>query len=81
MRAPSPAPSVGRRARHALVDGLLHVDRWAEIDDLLLDGRLDEAELHLERSLAVEPVYLGIYGGEDRRFPYGGEAPFPPADV
>ena len=55
-----------RSATEALRSGHLHYDQWAEIDDLLLDGRVQEASELFSRSVEAQPIYLGILGGQER---------------
>jgi hypothetical protein len=47
-------------ATAALKAGRLHPDRWAEVDDLLLDERPDQAAELLTQHIAPEPVYPAV---------------------
>jgi hypothetical protein len=46
----------------ALREGRLHPDHWAEVDDLLLDERLDEAAELLAQHITPEPTYPAVPG-------------------
>jgi hypothetical protein len=46
----------------ALKEGRLHPDHWAEVDDLLLDGRSGEADQLLAQHITPEPSYPAVPG-------------------
>jgi hypothetical protein len=54
-----------REATDALKAGRLHPDRWAEVDDLLLDGRPEEAEQLLAQHVTPAPAFSTVPGPRD----------------
>jgi hypothetical protein len=46
----------------ALNGGRLHPDRWAEVDDLVLDERRDEASDLLAQQIRPGPAYSAVPG-------------------
>ena len=49
-------------ATAALKEGRLHPDRWAEVDDLVLDERLAEAADLLAQHITLESAYSAVLG-------------------
>jgi hypothetical protein len=53
---------VRNAATLALKEGRLHPYHWAEVDDLLLDERLEEAAQLLAQHITSEPAYPAVPG-------------------
>lgn len=70
MGEPNPK-HLRRSVTDALKSGHLHYERWAEIDDLLLDDRPQEASDLFAASVEAEPVYADVLGGQERWKPAG----------
>jgi hypothetical protein len=56
---------VRKAATAALKGGRLHPDRWAEVDDLVLDGQLIEAANLLVQHTRQVPAYPTVPGARE----------------
>jgi hypothetical protein len=65
-RAPGYATRNPKRLRDIATDmlkkGRLHPDHWCEVDDLLLDDRLDEAAEVMQQHITAEPAFPVVPG-------------------